>query len=102
MYSNTPEIKDGTDFHSINVPKWIAPTSDVDRQYLVETAVQRERLFANMNFRSKDKRLLYYAQMLWAMRWVNYSSKKILEKLGGRRRYDELKAKVNQWNIDNG
>ena len=102
VYSNTPEIKDGTDFHSINVPKWIAPTSDVDRQYLVETAVQRERLFANMNFRRKDMRLLYFAQMLWAMRWVNYSSKKVLEKLGGSRRFDELKEKVNQWNIDNG
>ena len=102
VYSNTPEIKDDTDFHSINVPKWIAPTSDVDRQYLVETAVHRERLFANMNFRRKDMRLLYFAQMLWAMRWTNWSSKKVLEKLGGRRRFDELKEKVNQWNIDNG
>ena len=102
VYSSTPEIKDGTDFHSINVPKWIAPTSDVDRQYLVETAVHRERLFANMNFRRKDMRLLYFAQMLWAMRWTNWSSKKVLEKLGGRRRFDELKEKVNQWNIDNG
>ena len=102
VYSSTPEIKDGTDFHSINVPKWIAPTSDVDRQYLVETAVHRERLFANMNFRRKDMRLLYFAQMLWAMRWTNWSSKKVLEKLGGRRRFDELKEKVHQWNIDNG